>query len=203
MKIYTRGGDAGTTGLFGGKRVPKGIARLHAYGSIDELNAILGRVRTMKDLPATINAEIATLQSLLFVVGSDLATPMESVLTVPRITAEHTQLIEEWIDACDAKLAPLVNFILPGGSSAAADLHLARTVCRRAERWISTVSMQENINLDALAFVNRVSDYLFVCARACNAAAGIDDVTVEPRKEASAKNSAAEKRRKVRGAGVR
>jgi cob(I)alamin adenosyltransferase len=154
MKIYTKTGDDGTTGLFGGRRVTKYSLRIDAYGTVDELNA------------------------LLFTVGSDLATPQDASVksSVPSVTEDHVAQLEKWIDSYEEQLPALKNFILPGGSQAGAHLHLARTVCRRAERNIVALKQEEDINPTVLRFINRLSDYLFVAARYANAKLGFDDI---------------------------
>ncbi len=169
MKIYTRTGDDGTTGLFGGNRVPKHHPRLEAYGTVDELNSFLGLARTHL-APDDHQAEalLVQLQRLLFEVGADLATPLHSRARIARITPEHTEALEQEIDRLETALPPLRHFILPGGTPAAAMLHVARTVCRRAERCVSALAEQEAINPELLRFLNRLSDLLFVLARWVN-----------------------------------
>jgi cob(I)alamin adenosyltransferase len=132
MKIYTKTGDNGTTGLWGGLRVAKDGLRLHAYGTVDECNSVLGIARA-SGLDARLDEIVAHIQGQLFVVGADLATPGEAA-NIPRVSAEDVVALEGFIDDLEAELEPLKAFILPGGSMAAAQLHLARTVCRRAER---------------------------------------------------------------------
>jgi cob(I)alamin adenosyltransferase len=177
MKIYTRTGDQGETGLFGGPRVYKDDPRIEAFGEIDELNAALGVARAAQP-PANIEATLAELQNLLFTVGAELATPQAAHQYIPTIKAEHVTQLEQLIDAYEESLAELTNFILPAGSPAAAAIHLARTISRRAERRIVTLSRTgENVVSEAmLAFVNRLTDLLFVLARAANQIAGHSDV---------------------------
>jgi cob(I)alamin adenosyltransferase len=174
MKIYTRTGDEGQTGLWGGERVAKNAPRVEAYGTVDECNAALGVARAA-GLDAGLDVLVEKLQNLLFVVGADLATPGEA-RNIPRITAAEVTLLEETIDTLEAELDPLRQFILPGGSVAAAHLHLARTICRRAERLVVAVSQHEPVNPQAAVFLNRLSDLLFVAARVANARAGVADV---------------------------
>lgn len=174
MKIYTKQGDAGKTGLWGGERVSKDSLRVNAYGNVDELNAVLGVVRA-SDLPADLDARLARVQNELFVLGSDLATPGESD-RIPRIVRDYIVQMEQEIDQFQAELEPLRQFILPGGTFAAAYTHLARTVCRRAERSIVTLAEEEPINELILPYVNRLSDWLFVLGRIVNARAGVSDV---------------------------
>jgi cob(I)alamin adenosyltransferase len=184
VKIYTRTGDTGETGLFGGQRVAKDALRVHAYGTIDECNAVLGLARAA-GLEAELDAMLAQVQNQLFVVGADLATPGESA-HIPRVGADETRLLEEAIDALEAGLEPLRQFILPGGTPGAAQLHLARTVCRRAERWAVSLAQEEPLSEHVLSYLNRLSDFLFVAARAANARAATPDVPwVSPRQAAS------------------
>jgi cob(I)alamin adenosyltransferase len=174
MKIYTRTGDDGTTGLWGGIRVPKDALRVQAYGTVDECNAAIGVARAAGLDPA-LDQLLAEIQDTLFIVGSDLATPGEAA-TIPRVSAEQAAQLEEAIDELEASLEPLRQFILPGGSPGAAHLHLARTICRRAERWVISLVREEEINPQVPIYLNRLSDLLFVAARAANSRAGIPDV---------------------------
>jgi cob(I)alamin adenosyltransferase len=187
MKIYTRTGDDGETGLFGGDRVPKSDLRVAAYGTVDEANAVLGVARAALRRAATIDEaldrEIGALQSALFDLGADLATPLDAkARTVVRaIDADDVTALEGRIDALDAELEPLTSFVLPGGEEGAAALHQARAVVRRAER--DTVALAETaaINPHALRYLNRLSDLLFTLARVVNARAGRPDVPWGPR----------------------
>ncbi|NJP06043.1 MAG: cob(I)yrinic acid a,c-diamide adenosyltransferase [Chloroflexaceae bacterium] len=174
MKIYTRTGDAGETGLWGGQRVAKDSLRVHSYGTIDELNAVLGIVRT-QDLHQELDTVIERIQNELFVLGADLATPGEST-RIERIQEHQVQALEQEIDQFETELQPLRQFILPGGSSSAAYLHLARNVCRRAERMVVSLSTHDPINEQVLPYLNRLSDWLFVIARLANARSGVADV---------------------------
>lgn len=173
-RIYTRTGDDGTTGLFGGRRVRKDHPRLEAYGTVDELNALLGVILAQPP-PEEIAADLRTISSWLFVLGADLATPFDAAAAsaVPRIQEEHVRWLEQRIDAYGEELPPLRHFILPGGHPTAAYLHVARTVCRRAERAAVAAAQSEELNPAALRFLNRLSDYLFVAARLVNHRAGI------------------------------
>jgi cob(I)alamin adenosyltransferase len=185
MKIYTRTGDTGKTGLFGGPRVSKHHIRIESYGTVDELNAVLGMVLASgRSLDRTslsedaIGAVLATLdrvQRELFVIGADLATPSDARAVTVRVTEDHVRTLESEIDALDADLAPLKRFILPGGSMMAAHLHLARTVCRRAERLVVALAEQEDINEHTIIYLNRLSDWLFTATRAVNGALGVPD----------------------------
>ena len=168
MKIYTKTGDTGKTGLFGGQRVSKSAVRLHAYGTLDELNAILGSTVTDTTLPVSVKTQLLWIQSLLFQIGADLATPLESVANILRMDLSHATTLEQWIDSMETQLSPLTSFILPGGSPAGAKLHEARTVCRRAERWIVELMNSEPVTEAVIVIVNRLSDYLFVAARFVN-----------------------------------
>ncbi|MBN1966222.1 MAG: cob(I)yrinic acid a,c-diamide adenosyltransferase [Anaerolineae bacterium] len=172
MKIYTRTGDTGETGLFGGGRVPKHDQRVEAYGTVDELNALLGLARTY-DLPDPAPAWLAAVQNDLFVAGADLATPLDVQSEwVLRVEAAAVTALETAIDTMDAELPPLKHFILPGGTPAAATLHVARTVCRRAERCCTALQAGEAINETTLVYLNRLSDFLFTLARWVNLQAG-------------------------------
>ena len=172
MKIYTRTGDQGETALFSGGRVPKSHIRVEAYGTIDELNAILGVVRACDPTEQGENW-LRDVQHQLFHLGADLATPLDAKAEwVVRVTPAEIKWLEDTIDHMTATLEPLKNFILPGGTFAAAQLHVARTVCRRAERLIVALSQTDEINQNAIAYVNRLSDWLFTLSRYENAAAG-------------------------------
>jgi cob(I)alamin adenosyltransferase len=178
MKIYTRTGDAGSTALFGGARVLKNDPRVAAYGEIDELNACLGVVRAQRDLPADVADLLGGVQKDLFAIGARLADPSER--NVGRgdkvvVSAADIQRLEDSIDRFESGLPPLRRFILPGGSSAGAHLHFARTICRRAERAVVSLGI-ENVDGRLLAYVNRLSDLLFVLARAVNHGAAQPEV---------------------------
>lgn len=175
MKIYTKTGDHGETALWGGQRVSKDTLRIQAYGTVDECNAVLGLARTVSQ-NLQLDPFLAQLQNLLFVVGSDLASPVESS-HIPRITPGHIAELEADIDALETDLPPLTQFILPGGSPLAAYLHLARTVCRRAERLVVSLQQTDSqLNPQVLIFLNRLSDWLFVAARAANHQLGQPDI---------------------------
>jgi cob(I)alamin adenosyltransferase len=175
MKIYTKTGDKGETSLFAGGRVPKNNARVGAYGTVDELNALLGVVRA-HGVPAQADEQLALIQQELFEVGADLATPLEAKADwITRLTPEPAARLERWIDGMDAQLPALTAFILPGGTLSAAQTQLARTVCRRAERDCVHLSQQEDINAALLSYLNRLSDYLFTLARWLNQSAGVTE----------------------------
>ena len=179
MSIVTKTGDRGTTGLFGGGRISKNSPRLHAYGTVDELNACIGVALASKEIAQEASDQLLRIQNLLFRVGADLATPLAVNAKVDRMAKEHVFQLEEWIHAWEAALPPQTSFILPGGSVASANLHLARTICRRAERWIVALEREETINPAVRIFINRLSDYLFIAARAANHEKGIKDVSVD------------------------
>ncbi len=170
-KIYTRTGDKGTTGLVGGKRVNKDSPRIWAYGTVDELNSAIGLVRALK-LDKKTDAVLAGIQNDLFNLGAELATPGRplSLIAQSRITA-----LEKLMDTCNAKLGSLREFILPGGTPAAAQLHVARTICRRAERFCVRLGREENVGELVVPYLNRLSDALFVLARWVNYKAGKKD----------------------------
>ncbi|HEY3449082.1 MAG TPA: cob(I)yrinic acid a,c-diamide adenosyltransferase [Myxococcales bacterium] len=172
MGIYTKTGDAGQTGLLSGKRVDKDDVRVAAYGELDELNAVLGLARSL-GLDASISVSVGRVQEELFTLGSQLAAAEKADNpALPRVQADWTSALEREIDAADAELPTLRAFILPGGSPAASWLHLARTVCRRAERAVVTLARSEEVDPVLLAYVNRLSDWLFTMARLANHRAG-------------------------------
>ena len=168
-RIYTRTGDDGTTGLASGDRRPKDDARVAAYGTVDEANSAIGIARLHTD--GSLDAMLARIQNDLFDVGADLATPGDDFgadSSSLRATPAQVARLEAEIDAMNAALAPLTSFILPGGTPVAAYLHLARTVVRRAERLAVTAARAEPVNATAIRYLNRLSDHLFVAARAAN-----------------------------------
>ena len=170
MKIYTKTGDRGETGLFGGKRVRKDNPRIVAYGDVDELNALVGVARGLME-NKEMDAVLHKIQNDLFDIGAVLATPEKKKLEGKAsgfIRQEDIAYLEKTIDRLETELVPLRSFILPGGSAPAAALHVARTVCRRAEREIVRLSESEPVELDLLAYINRLSDCLFVMARWIN-----------------------------------
>jgi cob(I)alamin adenosyltransferase len=182
MKIYTKTGDAGETGLFGGPRVTKDDARVEAYGAVDELNAALGAARA-RGADADLGARLGAVQAQLFTVGAALATPPAAAkarAALPPIEPSWITALEAGIDALEAELPPLRHFILPGGAPLAADLHLARAVCRRAERRVVALHHHEPVAAEVLAYLNRLSDFLFVAARAANRRAGVEETIWDP-----------------------
>jgi cob(I)alamin adenosyltransferase len=187
LKIYTKTGDRGETGLFGGQRVPKDHARVEAYGDVDELNSVLGIViLQLHDAGEAVLAEaLRAVQSDLFTVGANLATPApedggRESAHIPALPEGRVEELEAWIDAAEGELEPLKSFVLPGGSSAAAYLHLARTVCRRAERRVVSLSHQAHVGAEWITYLNRLSDLLFTLARLANRRARVDDVPWMP-----------------------
>jgi len=177
MKIYTKTGDKGETGLFGGARVSKASQRVAAYGDVDELNSVLGVVSAHTSDEATLQ-QLGQIQGDLFVVGAELAkNPNKEVdLGMPLLAEPDVERLERLIDALDASLEPLKTFILPGGIASAAFLHLARTTCRRAERAVVELAKSEPVRDELVRYLNRLSDLLFTLARAANARAGKPDV---------------------------
>jgi cob(I)alamin adenosyltransferase len=177
MRIYTKTGDDGTTGLFDGSRVRKDHLRIETYGTIDEANAHLGLAAGVCTHPA-LAALLNDLMHQLFTLGADLATPQGGAneARIKRVQPERIVWMESTMDQLTEQLPPLVNFILPGGSPCAAHINVARTVCRRAERWLVHLAAQETINPYALTYVNRLGDLLFVLARWANHLEGMPDV---------------------------
>lgn len=170
-RIYTKTGDAGETGLGDGSRVPKTHPRVVAYGTVDELNSVLGLAVANGQLPDDLRRLILAIQNDLFDVGADLCVPPyegENPETSLRVIASQVESLERSIDAWNERLQPLNSFILPGGTPAAAHLHVARTVCRRAEIAVVAIPVEETINPQVICYLNRLSDLLFVLARICN-----------------------------------
>ncbi len=165
-RIYTRTGDDGTTGLVDGVRRPKHDLRIEAYGTVDEANSAIGLARAALDPVSPLQPVLARIQNDLFDLGADLATPAGDGAL--RVVASQVARVEADIDALNARLEPLRSFVLPGGSAAAAGLHLARTIVRRAERLVSALQTVEAVNPDVLRYLNRASDLLFVAARVAN-----------------------------------
>ena len=164
MKIYTRTGDDGTTGLFSGERVDKTSRRIEAHGAVDELNSLLGVARAAGPHPE-VDSHLARVQRTLFAAGADLATPADATPAIPRLDAAETAALEAEIDAMEAALPALCTFILPGGTPAAAQIQLARAVARRAERDVWRLATGETVNAALPAYLNRLSDFLFTLAR--------------------------------------
>jgi cob(I)alamin adenosyltransferase len=182
-RIYTRTGDAGTTGLFGGGRVAKSHPRVEAYGEVDELNAVIGwAVAVVHD--TWIRDRLVILQADLFAIGAHLASPPAAAgrkrPALPELPDGRPSEIESWIDGADVELDPLRSFVLPGGAPGAAALHFARTVCRRAERRVVALAADEPVDPVILVILNRASDFLFAAARLENRRAGQTDVIWDP-----------------------
>jgi cob(I)alamin adenosyltransferase len=169
-RIYTRTGDKGTTGLGDGSRIDKDSLRVEAFGSVDELNSIIGMLAT-HELPVAIATELVEIEHDLFDIGGELCIPGHSV-----VSDKQVERLEKILDALNEELLPLKEFILPGGTPAAAVCHFARTVCRRAERRVVSLAREESVSESGLRYLNRLSDLLFVMARSLNRTAGVDDV---------------------------
>jgi cob(I)alamin adenosyltransferase len=188
MKLYTRTGDDGTTGLFGGGRVSKDHPRIEAYGTVDELNACIGLAASAcnptKPYERRLLEIFAPIQSRLFDIGADLATPEDSKgsAKIQRIDEGFVAEIESWIDEVDGLNPPIRTFVMPGGTELASRLHLARTVCRRAERLMIRLAHGEPVSEGAIHWINRLSDLLFAMARQANHASGVADVPWIPAK---------------------
>jgi cob(I)alamin adenosyltransferase len=181
-KVYTRTGDDGTTALGAGRRVSKDSARVEAYGTVDELNSFLGAA-IASGLDATLLEALGAIQNDLFHLGSDLCVTEEDKAErpVPRIESRHVEALERWIDRLSEDLPALANFVLPGGSAGAAQLHAARAVCRRAERLVVALSRSEAVGGHVIVYLNRLSDLLFVMARWENRRKGVPDVLWDSR----------------------
>jgi cob(I)alamin adenosyltransferase len=180
-RIYTKTGDEGMTGLGGGQRVPKDSLRVASYGTVDELNSQIG-LAIATGVCERLRTELALIQNELFDLGSDLATPAVSQARhpVPTVEARHIEKLERLIDEFNDVVGPLTNFLLPGGSPGAAQLHVARTVCRRAEREATTLAREEAIGATVLPYLNRLSDALFIMARYENYHAGVAEPLWRP-----------------------
>jgi cob(I)alamin adenosyltransferase len=174
MKIYTKKGDTGNTSLFGGQTVSKSASRIESYGTVDELNSILGVVRSFGVHPQ-IDEWLSALQQQLFILGADLATPKNSSTSINRISQKEIDFLETVIDQMDEELPTLKNFILPGGTTVAAALHYARTVCRRAERLTVACAMEVELSEMTVIYLNRLSDFLFMLGRYENFKSGEKD----------------------------
>jgi cob(I)alamin adenosyltransferase len=175
-KVYTKAGDGGETSLVGGARVSKSSARVEAYGDVDELSSLIGLARAMLN-DKEIQEALGVIQNDLFTLGADLASPSE--IEVPRIDEPFIARLEELADRFLSELEPLKEFILPGGSQAGATLHLARTVARRAERRTVALSGIEELNPQTIVYLNRLSDLLFILARAVNRRAGVTETMTD------------------------
>lgn len=179
--LYTRTGDAGLTSLVDGSRVRKDSLRLDAYGTVDEFSSFLGLVSSSKSCPDEVKDQLYAIQSLLFDLGAYLATPSNPTENIELgFLEEAVKQMESWIDALDEKTPKIKNFILPGGSELSAHCHVARTVCRRAERRILALSSQEFVDPQVLSYFNRLSDYLFILARYINFKLDIEEIVWRP-----------------------
>jgi cob(I)alamin adenosyltransferase len=182
-RIYTRTGDEGETGLFGGGRVPKSHPRVRAYGEVDELNAVLGwAIARLPESEPQVRGRLTTVQGDLFTLGAHLATPDGAPARqhIPQLPVDRPAAFEQWIDEAEEELEPLRSFILPGGSEAGAALHLARTVCRRAERHVVELAAETAIDGAILIYLNRLSDLLFDLARLVNRRAEVPETPWHP-----------------------
>lgn len=190
MKIYTKTGDKGTTALFGGTRVPKHNLRIESYGTVDELNSYIGLIRDQQIDSKTIES-LLKIQNELFTLGAMLATPLEKEilksgkqrLNIPKITALSIEYLEKEMDTMNLELPQMTNFILPGGNQTVSFCHIARCVCRRAERLATALNENEVINPDVLTYLNRLSDYLFVLARKLTKDLSAKEIPWIPEKE--------------------
>ncbi len=190
MKIYTKTGDKGTTALFGGTRVSKHHIRIDSYGTIDELNAWLGLIRDQK-IDNHSKKLLAIIQDKLFTIGAILATDPEKALlksgkerlNIPKINASDIELLEKEMDAMNVSLPPMTHFILPGGHTTVSSCHIARTVCRRAERMATQLFEKEPFDENVLSYINRLSDYLFVLARKLSKDLKADEIKWIPEKK--------------------
>lgn len=175
FKIYTKTGDTGQTALFGGKRLPKSHLRIECYGTVDELNSYIGLVRDRSD-DEHVRAILFEIQNRLFDLGANLATDPSKQLTTPTIAPTDIQLLENEIDKMEATLPPLKNFILPGGHPTVSHCHVARCICRRGERLVVALNMEEPVSPAVLQYLNRLSDFLFVLARKIGQDLGAEEV---------------------------
>ncbi len=182
MKIYTRTGDDGTTGLLGGSRVAKNSCRIQAIGDVDELNACLGWTVCAAS-PGTLRDEIFLIQNLLFDMGAELASPAEGRIQSRTLSEGHGTFLERSMDRMTEALPPLSQFILPGGTELAARLHIARANCRRTERSVLQLHQKESQRSELLVFLNRLSDWLFLAARTANASLGVLDIAWQKSEE--------------------
>ena len=192
-RIYTKSGDAGETGLGDGTRVPKTHVRISAYGGVDELNSVIG-VALTTEMPDDLRRQLTLIQNDLFDLGADLCVPetdKDLGYEPLRISAQQVTTLEHWIDAHNDKLKPLTSFILPGGTPAAAHLHVARTVCRRVEIAVQRLAESELLNPQATIYLNRLSDLLFVVAQVCNNH-GADNIMWIPGKNRGVEERASE-----------
>lgn len=181
MKIYTKTGDEGTTALFGGKRIPKDDLRIEAYGTVDELNSFIGLLNATFS-EASQNFFLTEVQKRLFTIGSSLASDPDKKLLTPDITEQDIQQLENAMDTMDQLLEPLKNFILPGGDLSIGYAHVCRTVCRRAERRVITLSKASHVDALVIIYLNRLSDYFFVLSRYIGHTKDVREILWTPRK---------------------
>ncbi len=182
MKIYTKTGDKGTTALVGGRRVSKGDTKIESYGTVDELNSWIGLVRD-QPINESRRDTLKEIQDRLFTIGADLASEPEQVRKkpIPSLLEEDITLLENEMDKMDSELPPLRAFVLPGGHQSVSFAHIARTVCRRAERLVIRLSEEEEVNPMVIKYLNRLSDYLFVLSRKMTQELGSEEITWKPR----------------------
>ncbi len=178
MTIVTKTGDKGETGLFGGQRTSKTDVRIQTYGTVDELNAVLGLVLTENELSLQTYEQLGHIQNMLFRMGADLATPLTSKAHPPRIEKRHIEQLETWITSSENSIEMPQFFVLPGGSRTAALLHLARTVCRRTERLAAELAQSQDIGEHIVIYLNRLSDYLFIASLDANRVTDTPNVRV-------------------------
>lgn len=182
FKIYTKTGDKGETGLFGGRRLPKYHGRIEAYGTVDELNAFIGLLSDYVET-SVLAEELKSIQDLLFVIGANLASEPKKENAVPDVTAADIQALEDAIDRMEEGLPELKHFILPGGHPAVSHAHVARTVCRRAERLVVALAQEEVVAEVIIRYLNRLSDYLFMVSRKLASDLKVEERKWEPRKK--------------------
>jgi cob(I)alamin adenosyltransferase len=181
MKIYTKKGDQGHTGLIGGTRVSKGELRIEAYGTVDELNSYVGLIRSF-DINTTAVNQLIEIQDRLFTIGSSLASdPEKSNMKIPDLLESDVEKLEEWMDAMDAKLPELTSFVLPGGHPFVGHIHVCRCVCRRTERLVVTLDEHDFVAPLVISYLNRLSDYFFVLGRMIAMELGIQEQEWKPR----------------------
>lgn len=181
MKIYTKKGDNGTTGLIGGTRVLKSSLRIEAYGTVDELNSHIGLIRDQQINNSMLN-QLLEIQDRLFTIGSTLALdPKKSNMSIPELFTSDVESLEAWMDEMDAKLPPMKHFVLPGGHPTVSFCHIARCVCRRAERIIVDLNQQEEVPHLIISYMNRLSDFLFVLGRLLSQELKIEEIPWKPR----------------------
>ncbi|MEO1256232.1 MAG: cob(I)yrinic acid a,c-diamide adenosyltransferase [Bacteroidota bacterium] len=180
-KLYTKTGDKGKTSLLGGKKISKADLRIEAYGNVDELNSFIGHLKDHANVENRLKQQLYWIQEHLFSLGSILATePDFTGFELPKITKTEVDQLEVWIDKFDQEVPPLKNFILPGGHPAVSLAHICRTVCRRTERSIIALSNEEVLDEPILQFINRLSDYLFIFARAIGHILGVQEIPWSP-----------------------